>query len=283
MRIRVSIVSFVMAIATVQFSVSGQDLTSDQVLSKHLESIGTREKRDVLKTLFVAGLSEFESRNPVVKGGGRAVVVSDANNLYFAMSLNSREYPFEKIGAFGSNISLPFINSGTRSLLGSFLNGHPKILSDSLFCGAMSLRWIVDVAEKRKLKMRSGGVKNIEGRSMHVLDVLSTTSGAEDFKIRLFFAADNFRHVRSEYRRKVQAGRIIFGQQNQQSDSHLDLTEEFSDFKDVDGLTLPHVYKVTFSSNSNSAEYESAWGIKIANYFFNQKLASDFFTFDTKD
>ncbi|CAN5259618.1 hypothetical protein BH20ACI2_BH20ACI2_14890 [soil metagenome] len=259
-----------------------QDLSVEQVLSKHLASIGPGEVRQGITTLFAAGLSEFEAKTPVIKGGGKAVVVSDAHNLYFAMSLNSREYPFEKIGAFGNKTSLPFINSGSRSLLGSFLNEHPKILSDSLFCGAMSLRWIVDVAEKRKIKMRSGGVKKVDGRPMHVLDVLSTTSGAEDFKIRLFFDADNFRHIRSEYRRTVQSGRIIFGQQNQISDSRLDLTEEFSDFKGVDGLTLPHVYKVTFSSNSNSAVYESSWRIKVATYYLNQKLAPDFFTFDVK-
>ncbi len=279
----VCILYFVVAIVTLRFPVTGQELTSEQVLEKHLESVGKQAKREGLKTLFAAGLSEFESKSPVIKGGGKAVVVSDANNLYFAMSLNSREYPFEKIGAFGSKISLPFINAGNRSLLGSFLNGHPKILTDSLFCGAMSLRWIFGVAEKRKLKMRSGGVKKIEGQSVHVLEVLSTTSGAEDFKIRLYFDMENFRHVRSEYRRTVQAGRIIFGQQNQQSDSRLDLTEEFSDFKSVDGLTLPHAYKVTFSSNSNSAQYESSWGIKISTYYFNQKLAPGFFTFDVKD
>jgi hypothetical protein len=264
-------------------SVCAQNLTSDEVLAKHLESIGSKEKRKALTSLLAAGLGEFESKIPLIKGGGKAVVVSDPGNLYFMMSLNSNDYPFEKIGMFGNKVTLPFISAGNRSLLGSFLVEHSKILSDSLFCGSMSLRWINDVAEIKKLKMKSAGLKKIDGRQMRAVDVLSSTKGSNDFKIRLYFDAESFRHVRTEYRREINVERIVFGQQNQQASSRLDLTEEFSDFKDVDGLTLPHQYKVTFASNSNSQMYENSWSIKVGTYYVNPKLADDFFTFEVKD
>jgi hypothetical protein len=263
-------------------SVFAQNLTSDQIFEKHLESIGSKEKRGTLNTLIAAGLGEFESRRPQMKGGGKAVVVSDPTNLYYMMSLNSNDYPFEKVGMFGNKISLPFISAGTRSLLGSFLNEHPKVLSDSLFCGSMSLRWITDVAGNRKTKMKSAGLKKVDGRQLRVVDVQST-KGPDDFKIRLYFDAENYRHVRSEYRREIQVERIVFGQQNQQASSRLDLTEEFSDFKEVEGLTLPYHYKVTFASNSNAQMHENSWSIKVVSYYINPKLAADFFTFDVKD
>lgn len=78
------------------------------------------------------GASEFESNVPVVKGGGKAVVVSDPGNLFFIISLNSKEYPFEKIGYFDGKTSLPFTTAGSRSLLGSFLSDHQLMLSEGL-------------------------------------------------------------------------------------------------------------------------------------------------------
>ncbi len=285
MKVIVSIVFAVLAhfVAMQSGSVFAQNLTSDQIFEKHLESIGSKEKRGTLNTLIAAGLGEFESRRPLMKGGGKAVVVSDPANLYYMMGFNSNDYPFEKVGMFGNKISLPFISAGNRSLLGSFLNEHPKVLSDSLFCGSMSLRWITDVASNKKLKMKSAGLKKVDGRQLRAVDVLSSTLGSDDFKIRLYFDAENFRHVRSEYRREIHVERIVFGQQNQQASSRLDLTEEFSDFKEVDGLTLPYHYRVTFSSNSNAQMHENSWTIQVLNYFINQKLAADFFTFDLKD
>ncbi|MFN2502468.1 MAG: hypothetical protein ABR530_10715, partial [Pyrinomonadaceae bacterium] len=92
-----------------------------------------------------------------------------------------------------------------------------------------------------------------------------------------------FRHIRSEYRREVKAGPAVFGQQNQTASARLDLTEEFSDFKEVDGYTFPYTYKVTFTSNSNSQWYENSWGVRVSMYSYNQKLAPDFFTFDVKN
>src|SRR5689334_17755539 len=94
-------------------------IESKELVSKHLDSIASADKRAALKTLFAIGASEFESSYPVVKGGGKAIVVSDPGNLYFLMSLNSRDYPFEKVGAFGDKISLPYVSPGRRSPLGS--------------------------------------------------------------------------------------------------------------------------------------------------------------------
>jgi hypothetical protein len=218
---------------------------------------------------------------PTVRGGGKVVVVSDAENLYFLMSLNSKEYPYEKIGMFRDKVSLPFTTSGIRSTLGAFLMEHSRILSDSLFCGTMSLRWINNVAANNKLKLVSAGIKKINDRQTYAIDVLMGASSGE-LKVRLFFDAKTFQHVRSEYKRDSSVRQITFGRQNELADAHVDVTEEFSDFRDVDGLMLPHEYKVTLVSNSGSQSFSNSWGIKVVDYYLNQKLAPDFFTFDVK-
>ena len=263
-------------------AILGLDLQPAEILTRHLDSIAVQTKRRELKTLFAGGLSEFEARLPLVKGGGKVVVISDPENLYFLMSLNSRDYPFEKIGAFRSSASIPFISPGHRSLLGSFLNDNPQILTEGLFCGSMSLRWINHITDGARLKMKSAGMKKIDGRQTYAIDVFISGIDSGKFTVRLFFDSENFRHVRSEYHRTVEIGSITFRQQNQLADARADLTEEFSDFRKVDGFTFPYQYKVTFATNSSAQTYENSWGIRVSDYYLNQKLEPDFFTFDIK-
>lgn len=277
--VRFFIMLFMAAVLTV--NAPSQKLSPEEILAKHLAAIAPPTKLQSLKTLFAAGRSEFESRTPIVRGGGKVVVISDPENLYFLMSLNSREYPFEKVGMFGNEVSLPFVNPGNRSMLGSFLAEHSRILSDNLFCGVMSLRWISNVAADHELKLASAGTKKINDRQTYVIEVLMGASSGE-FHVRLLFDAATFRHVRSEYKRDVPARQITFGRQNELADAHIELTEEFSDFKDVDGFMLPHDYKATIVSNNGAQTFTNSWGIKVVNYYLNQKLAPDFFTFDDK-
>ncbi len=258
-----------------------QDLKPEEIVAKHLDAIGKKEIRDGLKTLMAVGVSEFESRIPQVKGGGKAIVVSNPANLFFVISLNSKEYPFEKVGYFDGKINLPFISAGQRSLLGVFLNEHGKVLSEGLFGGSMSLRWVMLAPEQRRARLKAAGVKKIEGNKLYALDYSPSGGGSDEFKIRLFFD-EKFNHVRSEYKREIQRGQGTFGQQNQQGNARIELTETFADFRTVDGLTLPYSYRVSFLSNSNTSVNENIWGIKVSQYYINQQLQPDFFTFDTK-
>lgn len=259
--------------------ISAQKLTADEIIAKHLAAVGTAEKRAEVRTLIAAGPSEFEARSPLVTGGGKSIVVSDANNLFFLISLNSKEYPFEKVGYFNGKVDLPFINAGKRSLLGTFLSEHSKILTDGLFGGVLSRRW--RLAAKDLPKLSSAGSKKIGDRKAYAIEYLSTDLGT-DFTMRLYFDAETFHHLRSEYRREVVPRSPIGGRQNQLTNAELTLTESFSEFKSVDGLTLPHRYSVTFASNSNSSVLENTWRIQVQKYIVNQALAPDFFTFDIK-
>jgi hypothetical protein len=257
-------------------------IEAKEVVSKHLDSIAAAEKRAALKTLFAMGASEFESKTPVVRGGGKAIVVSDPNDLYFLMSLNSRDYPFEKIGAFGDKVSLPYISPGRRSPLGSFLIDNSRILSDGLFCGGMSLRWLNHISDVDRLKMKLTGQKKINGRNTYVIDVPISGGSSANFSARLFFDTENFHLLRSEYHREVDIGGIAFRQQNQLANASADLIEEFSEFKEADGFTFPYVYKSTLVSNTATQTYEMSWKIKVSAYYLNQKLEPNFFTFDTE-
>lgn len=280
-RIRVFIIGLFMFAALASVLVA-QDLKPEEIIAKHLDAIGKKATRDSLKTMLIGGRGSFEAKNPVVRGGGQAMVVSNPDNLYFMMTFKSNDYPFEKVGYFTDKVSIPFVNSGKRSLLGSFLAEHSKVLSDGLFGGVMSMKWPLMGSGNSKLRLRSLGTKKIDDKKVYAVDFLPSGSGSSDFNIKLYFDAETFRHVRSEYRREFLPGAATFGTSNQIAGSTLSLTENFSDFRTVEGLTLPYAYSVRFNSNTNAAMYENTWGITVVQYIFNQNLTPDFFTFDAK-
>ncbi|MEQ1606937.1 MAG: hypothetical protein ABL999_18895 [Pyrinomonadaceae bacterium] len=259
-----------------------QNLKPEEIVAKHLEAFGKKADRDALKSVMALGASEFESNVPVVKGGGKAVVVSNPDNLFFVISLNSREYPFEKIGYFAGKANLPFITAGNRSMLGAFLSDHSIMLSEGLFGGATSMRWPLWDLEKKKPKLGGGGTKKVNDRKAYVINYDPSSGGSSEFTIKLYFDAETFNHIRTEYRYEVQPTEARFGQQNQRASGVAVLIENFSDFRSVDGFMLPHYFRAELSNNGNSGMYKNIWGVKVAEYRLNQALAADFFTFDPK-
>jgi hypothetical protein len=264
------------------FSVKAQDLKAEEVISKHLDSIGAKEKRDEIKNRMVVGISEFESKLPRRKTAGKAILVSEASNLFFASSFNSQEYPFEKIGFFKGKTNLPFVTAGTRSPLGAFLADHNKILSDGLLTGSISQTWTLLNLQDQRGTLKSAGTKKIDGQETYVLSYFPKAGGSLDFTVKLFFDKQNFHHIRTEYRRTVAPKEETFGRLGTQTGVKISLIENFSDFKSENNLTLPYSYKIQYVTESNSGTYEYNWSFKISQYLLNQNLDSNFFTFDAK-
>lgn len=260
---------------------SAQSMKPDEIVGKHLAAFGSPAKRAGLKTIMAIASSEFEATNPGVKGGGRAIVVSDPKNLFYVISLNSREYPFEKIGYFDGKPSLPFSTAGNRSLLGAYLANHSNILSEGLFGGVLSLRWPLFNMDSTKPRLSGGGTKKINDRKLYVVDYVPSGGGSSEFTMKLYFDPETFYHVRTEYRFEVQPTDATFGQQNRRASAIAVLTEAFSDFKSVDGLMLPHYHRTELSTNGNTGAYQNIWGVRISEYRLNQALQPGFFTFDT--
>ena len=272
---------FIILLFSFSAAVNAQKITAEEIIAKHLDSIGTREKRDAVKNRFAVGTSQFTSKLPSRKTAGKAIVVSDANNLFFVTSFASQEYPFEKIGFFADKVSLPFVTSGTRSPLGAFIADHNKILSDGLLTGSISSMWNLLNPQNRKGKFDLAGTKKIDGRKMYALDYYPG-GGSTEFAVKLFFDVENFQHLRTEYRHVIAPKPAKFGVLGEQPGVKIELTEIFGDFKSADGLTLPHSYKLQYLTDSNSGVYEYNWGVTIAEYFYNQKLEANFFTFEEK-
>lgn len=134
----------------------------------------------------------------------------------------------------------------------------------------------------KKEKFNSAGMKKIDGRKTYVLNYY-LNGNSNEFTINLFFDAQTFQHVRTEYRHVIAGKTAVFGASNEyRSGLEISMTEVFGDFKNESGLTLPHSYKINYLTSSNTGTYEYNWGVTISQYLFNQKLAPNFFSFDEK-
>jgi len=157
------------------FSSNAQELKAEEIVAKHLASIGKADVRALVSNRVVTGLSQFTSKLPETKGGGKAVIVSDKENLYFMISLNSKEYPNDKVGFFKDKVSLPFVTAGARSPLGAFIADHKKLLDNGLFLGSMIIT--VEKSKMRVLRKLMDGRHIAFSFSHQTVGQLSFSSG----------------------------------------------------------------------------------------------------------
>ncbi len=265
---------------------TARELKVEEIISKHLASIGEAKKIKEVKNMMLLGSSEFESKLPQRKSVGKLAIVSNDSNLLFISSFLSDSYPFEKIGHFGGKINLPFAIAGTRSPLGDFLFENPSVLENGLFSGSMSLKWLLLDKDFKKGKVRLAGTKKIDGIQTYMVDFFPRNAST-DFKIRLYFDADKFLHIRSEYKEEFDGKAPEFpgsaprssGTMGQVNGFSIQLTETFSDFKTFEGITLPSVSKIHYSGTSVKGVWEYDWAFKVSDVRFNQELKEDFFKF----
>ena len=73
--------------------VSAQKMKAEDVITKHLESIGTPQVREATKTLVAVGMgsSKFTSTKDITLQG-RIVLASDGANNFLGMNMNSTLY-----------------------------------------------------------------------------------------------------------------------------------------------------------------------------------------------
>ncbi len=263
-------------------AIRSQKLTVDELVSKHRASIGASDKLDAVKEQMAMGVSEFESKLPSKKANGKAVIASRGDDYMFLFSLSSQEYPFEKIGYFANRVSLPFVTAGARSPLGAFISEHEKMLTTGVFTGTISGAWPLLDDDLNNAKTKLAGKRKVDGREAYVLEYWPKGMDSAEFTILMFFDAESFRHVQTEYRHTINPSQDTFGKLGRQAGVRQSLIENFSDFKTADGLTLPYAYNAHYTTESNSGTYEFFWRFAVQQYLLNPNLAADFFTFETK-
>lgn len=250
-----------------------QKIKPEELIAKHLESIGTAEARAAARNRIITGVSELTLK----QGGsgnllGSALMASEGDKNLLMMAFDRPDYPAEKIGYNGHKLGVQPIRPGVRSPLGEFFRTHEEMFKEGLVGGTLSQSWPLLNVAARSPKLEYGGTKKFDGRLAHELKYTPNKGGS--LKIKLYFDAENFRHIRSEYERVIAA---TMGPRPGASAGRLDtryrVVEEFSDFKEENGLTMPHIYKFELRISSESAPMLLDWVLNLQKFSFNQSMS----------
>ncbi|MDT4966570.1 MAG: hypothetical protein QOJ64_1307, partial [Acidobacteriota bacterium] len=224
-----------------------EKMTAEDVVAKHLESLGSAEARGKIKSHVILGTAVGTFRiGGTGSSQGGSVMASQGTKSLLAIIYGNGEYPYEKLGFDGKVLTVADLKPGLHSHLGTFFMQHEMPLRDGLLGGALSAAWPLLGLTSADAKIKYAGTKKVGDVKAYVLEYEGKNNAG--LKTRLFFDAQTFRHIRTEYEKRLpQQMPSGPGITQQQGDAITKLVEEFSDFKTEGGLTLPHTYKLQLS------------------------------------
>jgi hypothetical protein len=255
-----------------------EKMKPEEVVARHLESIGSAKARTAIITRIVSGTSQVIFRTtPSGQAVGKAVLASEGSKSLVAMSFPSPVYPREQLGFNGSSFMAAFATPGTRSVLGNFLMNNDVIVKQGLMGGSLSSAWPLLDLNNRHAQLDYIGTRKIDDRLLH--EMKYAPRGNSDLKITLFFDQETFRHVRTEYERVIPApmGKVEYSNV-QEREGRYKMVEEFSLFKPEGGLNLPHIYTIKLSVDTVNGTFLAEWTIKLTQFDFNQKIDQSAFS-----
>jgi hypothetical protein len=258
-------------------------LTVDELIAKHLGSIGPADVIAGIKSRVMVGDAKLESKlgsTFVLNGAGQ--IASQGNKVLYTMILNSPQYPYEKAAFDGNEQSLGLPNGKRTPLLGDFLKSQTSILKDGLFTGALSTAWpLLDLKSRKSVRLEYAGTAKIDDRQCYKLKYSSGHTG--DLKTTLYFDAETYRHVRTTYEYTIEP-RIGTSPTDTRSSSRIErysLTEDFSDFKMAGKLILPMKYLINITNEgqieSQPGTNSREWTFTIKQVYYDEPLEASVF------
>ena len=252
--------------------VSLDKLKLEELIARHLESIGPAEKRAAITSRIIAGTSLVMFRTPPPQqAAGRAVLASEGIKNLIGMSFQSPVYPREEMGFNGTSFIAAYATPGVRSALGNFLMTHELIFKQGLMGGTLSSSWPLLDLSSRNARLEYAGTKEVNYYTLHELRYLPR--GGSNMHISVFLDSEKFRHLRTEYEHVIPAPMGSREYTNvEEREIRYKMIEEFSDFKQESGLTLPHTYKIKLSVDSKGGTFLADWMITLTQFTFNEKI-----------
>ncbi|MFN0141415.1 MAG: hypothetical protein ACKVQW_15175 [Pyrinomonadaceae bacterium] len=212
--------------------------------------------------------------------------------MAFFSTFEMSDYPFERIGFFKQKVDIPIVQLGRRSPLGTFLNAYDKTIRSRVFGGSVFSSWRFFSSETLTSKIESEGKKKIGKREAWVLKLTPDGGLSADSSIRLYFDTENFSHVRTVYRQKetergfheirgreAGTGQAPGAWEQDMASNGSTLTENFDDFRDENGVTLPHKYEVLLSVDGVRGTSEFRWNFEFSEYRPMKEFPLNFFSF----
>ncbi len=249
-------------------------LTAEELIAKHVASIGTPEAIAASKSRVLVG-NGFLSGGVGIAGriGGPAQFASQDDMLLLVMIFNSNDYAYEKVAYDGKDLSTGKAFGGNTDL-GNFIRAHPVIVRQGLFGGALSAAWpLLNMAKGEKLE--SITPVNNNGVSLYKAKYSSSRNG--QLSITFYFDAQTWHHVMTEYKYTVdppQGGPIVT---EEQKPTYYTMVEAFSNFKKVGDLVLPLTHQIDIAVVAPTDTASLRWTAVYTQCYFDQGLGKGAF------
>lgn len=271
------------AIASAKTNAAGGDkITTEELISKHLNSIGSAEARAANKTLTILGTSKatFKGRGEGVTEG-IVVLASEGDRHMIGMKFNNSDYQYETVGYDGKDLSVGFVVPGERSVWGEFLRTNDKAFEIGILGGVLSNSWELYDYNEKVGKLKSKGMETIDGQKLYEFDY--NPKKGTDLRIKLYFDSE-FRHVRTEYTRTISAGLSGGGvdASSGRGAKRFKMVETFSNFKPENNLTLPHTYNIYFEQIVDNGTIARQWDLDLRQFNFNTPIDVKDFKVDAR-
>jgi len=260
-------------------TIDGDKITAEQVIAKHLEAIGKAGSRSSDHSRVAVGTVRaiFKARNSSGAIDGRAVLGSVNNKVLVGMAFNASNYPGEKVGFDGKKVTIAYQSPGVRSTLGNFLKTNNAIVKEGLMGGTLSAAWPLLNLTSRGAKVSYAGTDKIDNRAVHKLRY-EPDNGA-NVQVTLYFDAETFQHVRTQYEYVISSRLAAGGVDNQarQRETRYKMVEDFSDYKKESDLNLPHSYSLRLEITTTDGSSSDKWEVKLEQFAFNQPIDENSF------
>lgn len=259
-------------------------MKAEEVIAKHLAALGPEAARAAAQSRIVGGTSRavFKARSTSGAIDGQVVIASANNKVVLGMRFDSPNYPGERFGFDGKKFTVGYITPGVRSPLGNFALTNGEIFKEGLVGGTLTSAWaLLNVAE-RKAKVEYAGTDKVNDRPAHKLRYYP--KGGSDLNITLFFDAETFHHVRTQYDRVIGARLGAGGVDSsaRQSETRIKIIEEFGDYKEEGKLKLPHSYKLQLDIQKTNGSSLDRWEMTLDQFAFDQEIDDRMFNVEAE-
>lgn len=263
----------VLSLAGSFYSAQAAETTPEEIIAKHLDSIGSAEARAAVRSRAVKGTLRFKI---LVGGGGEAVGswghVSELRKSNFVMRFGNGNWRGEQFVFDGSKTSFAAATSThDRSTLARFVNSQDFIVKEGLLGGELSTSWALQNLERSTVKLGYLGLKKVDGHELQCMEYFS--KGNSDMSVKLFFDPETYRHLMTVYSvSQPNFGGSITNSAHQR-EIQFTLVERFSDFQADNGITLPRHYGLQFTEelqNGSTRIYD--WDMTVDKILSNLDL-----------